>query len=454
MDSQIIFDNTILQSDFKGVVVDPEAAKWETLIDQIIEGNVIPVIGCDILMDGINLERYLIDYLAKTNGITSQPTNFSELLYDPAFKDRENIYCYLNSWCAQNSSQFKPSNLLKRLLSIRQFPFVITTSFFPVVENTMTEVWRDRKVKTMAFSNNPSTTRNKGIGDISNASDISMPTVYYMFGKACNSAHRFVVTDSDMLSFCRSWLSSDRRPPVLSSVLKDKYLLVLGNNYPDWLFRFIWYSMNLADDSKDSFSKVQGMLVNDKADDTLVRFLNRLDTFTQKDPLFVIDKIERALSSRQAEIEAHKFDKPQLDCDVFISYSWRDAELAKQLYESLTEKGLKVWYDRDKEKVGYEWLREIEQAIETCRVFIPILTQRVLSEGNDFHVYRQEWKIADRRSEGYNRSFIIPLAADNTSFHNVNFPASFRAVNGGHFNEKTPDFSHFAKDVISYINTL
>ena len=68
--------------DIAQVQIDPNAAKWETLIDQIIEGNVIPVIGSDILMDGINIERYLIDLLAKNCGITSKPTNFSELLYD------------------------------------------------------------------------------------------------------------------------------------------------------------------------------------------------------------------------------------------------------------------------------------------------------------------------------------------------------------------------------------
>ena len=145
---------------------DPDTAKWEMLIDQIVEGNVIPVIGSSILSNN-NLEQYLIDGLAKQCGITSRPTNFSELVYDPAFGNREIIYSWLNKvWEKQLSHNVVPSPLLKRILSIRQFPFVITTSFFPIVEQAMQEVWGERTVKVMCFSNNPATTMVGGVGDI------------------------------------------------------------------------------------------------------------------------------------------------------------------------------------------------------------------------------------------------------------------------------------------------
>ena len=440
--------------DIVPVQIDPNAAKWETLIDQIIEGNVIPVIGSDILMDGINIEQYLIDLLAKNCCITSRPTNFSELLYDEKFKNRENIYFWLSSFCANNATKLRPSSLLKRILSIKQFPFVITTSFLPIVEVAMSEIWKDRKVKTMVFSNNPATTRLKGVGDIGKESDISTPTVYYMFGKACNSAHRFVVTDTDMLCFCSAWLSNESRPPVLSNVLKDKYLLVLGNNYPDWLFRFIWYSMNLTENSVSPFSKTQGMMVNDKADDNLIKFLNRLDTFTQKDPLFVVDKIEHKLKEREQEIEAHRFDKPQKDCDVFISYSRLDYKAAEALYESLTSKGLNVWYDKMKLKSGSDWMDEIEKAIDTSRLFIPILTDNTLNDGNDYHVYRKEWKIADRRAEGYGRRYILPLASSAVDFYKADFPKSFLSANASFFDDIAPNFDAFAASVLEIINSL
>jgi hypothetical protein len=111
---------------------------------------------------------------------------------------------------------FKPSQLLMRLLGSKRFPFVITTSFTPVVEDAMREIWGNDRLRVMKFTNDPSHN-----SDISTRSDISKPTVYYMFGKVCSSEKKYVVTDYDMLSFCRSWLSSAERPQNLAAELQS-----------------------------------------------------------------------------------------------------------------------------------------------------------------------------------------------------------------------------------------
>ena len=435
--------------------IERDAAKWELLIDQIIEGNVIPVIGSDILMEDCNPEQLLINHIARTIGINGNPASFSELLYSPECASfKENVYVYLNMVCSQ--CRFPPSSLLKRILSIRQFPFIITTSFFPVIENVMGEIWGERKVKSLVFDNNPSTTSLKGVGDIARVGDISTPTVYYMFGKVCDSAHRYVVTDVDMLSFCRSWLSSERRPPVLSSILKNKYLLVLGNSYPDWLFRFIWYSMNSTDDEKDPFSKTPGMMVSNKAEDTLIQFLNRLNTFTQKDPEYVVATIEQKLKDKKDYIERQHFNKPQKDCDVFISYYREDHMLAGRLYEMLTAKGLNVWYDLKKINYGDQWMREIEEAIDTVRLFVPIVSQKTLSEEDkEFHMYRKEWTIADRRADGFSRQFIMPLVSDDVNIYSARLPQSFKHAHAGVYDANDlSSLNTFVEGVLSTINTL
>lgn len=452
MEGDLKLDFDFLGSDpFSGV--DPDASKWEMLIDQIVQGNVIPVIGDDILMEE-DLRKRIIDRLSNLNGITSNPTTFSELVYDEKFKNRDNIYFLLSRFCTDNADKLKPSKLLERLLRIRYFPFVITTSFFPVVENAMKEIWVGRKVKTMVFSNNPATTRERDEGDIGNEGDLSFPTVYYMFGKACDSAHRYVVTDTDMLAFCSAWLSSESRPPVLSSVLKDKYLLVIGNSYPDWLFRFIWYSMNLTDNTRDPFSRMQGMMVNEKLDDSLIQFLNRIDTFTQKDPKHVVDTIEAKLKQKSQETEKQRFDKPAKGCDVFISYSRSDSIVAEALYNALKDRGLNVWYDKAKLKIGSDWLEQIEQSIETARLFVPILSNNIEKERQVFHVYRQEWNIADKRSGGFGRRYIMPLASSDLDFYSADIPKSFKAANAGYYDEKCIDLGTFADEVLDVINGL
>jgi hypothetical protein len=124
------------------------------------------------------------------------------------------------------------------------------------------------------------------------------------------------------------------------------------------------------------------------------------------------------------------------------------------LYEALTRKGLNVWYDKMKLKSGSDWMVEIEKAIDTSRLFIPILTDNTIEEGNDFHLYRKEWKIADRRAEGYSRRYIIPLAASGVDFYKSDFPKSFLSANASFFDDASINFEGFAKSVLDIINSL
>ena len=83
--------------------------------------------------------------------------------------------------------------------------------------------------------------------DIAGLYDTNAPTLYYMFGKAC-SGKDFVLSDRDLLRFTKSWLlpldsGNKAKPKNLSMTLANKYLLVLGNNWQEWFFRFFWYAL-------------------------------------------------------------------------------------------------------------------------------------------------------------------------------------------------------------------
>ena len=434
--------------------IDPDEGNWGILIEEIIKGNVIPVIGSGILMDGKDINQRVIDMLAKSLGIQSQPTSFSQLVYDPGFKQKEYIYPLLYNLVTAKPEYFPPSAVLRRILSIKQFPFVITTSFFPVVENTMREIWKERDVKVMAFSNDPATTNEKGIGDLYHERDVKDPTVYYLFGKANKTPHKFVVTDADMLSFCKSWLSDDKRPSILSKVLKNKYLLVFGSNYSDWLFRFIWYSINQDENSRSNpLVRNPGMVVEEKADQELLDFLNRVDTFTQKDPRLVIDTIERKLAEREEEIRSRKFDTPEKDTDIFLSYSRTDEHFATQLYEALTGKGLNVWYDRKKLKAGSLWLEEIKNAIDTTKYFVQIVTPESANLGDGSPTYIQERMWALERTESIERDFFIPLVHSGVDIYAADMPGQMKRLHAASFDE-TSGFESFASFMLERINSL
>ena len=130
---------------------------WDKLIQQIIDGNVIPVIGADLLIDNSsNLHKFIMDGLARTFGVSKQVNSFSELVYAPEYKNKfklDNIYYQVDKIFA--AKRFPASERLRRLLSIRQFPFIITTSFTPVIEQAMQNIWKD-ELRVMKFNNNPS----------------------------------------------------------------------------------------------------------------------------------------------------------------------------------------------------------------------------------------------------------------------------------------------------------
>lgn len=393
---------------------------WDKLIQQIIDGNVIPVIGADLLIDNSsNLHKFIMDGLARTFGVSKQVNSFSELVYAPEYKNKfklDNIYYHVDKIFA--AKRFPASERLRRLLSIRQFPFIITTSFTPIIEQAMQNIWKD-ELRVMKFNNNPSEN-----SDIKNGADLRMPTIYYMFGKVGAGAHKYVLTDIDLLDFVSSWLSNDNkaRPKNLCNELKDKYLLMLGNTYSDWLFRFIWYSMRKPDLGP-------GMLAYDTLDEPLINFLERTETFTKQNTSDVIDQILVRLDKKLKENEATKFNKPEENMDVFISYSRSDTQVAEQLYKALTAQGKRVWYDKYNLTDGGLFMDEIRKAIKTAKYFVPILTPNIEKEKRESHVYRNEWDTAIEVAISMGRTYIIPLADSNFDFYKAAIPERMQQHN-------------------------
>ena len=395
---------------------------WDKLIQQIIDGNVIPVIGADLLIDNSsNLHKVIIDGLAKNFGVNKQINSFSELIYTPEYKNKfnfklDNIYYQVDKIFA--AKRFPASERLRRLLSIRQFPFIITTSFTPVIEQAMQNIWKD-ELRVMKFNNNPSEN-----SDIKNGADLRKPTIYYMFGKVGAGAHKYVLTDIDLLDFVSSWLSNDNkaRPKNLCNELKDQYLLMLGNTYSDWLFRFIWYSMRKPDLG-------HGMLAYDTLDESLINFLERTETFTKQNTSDVIEQILVRLDKKLKENEATKFNKPEENMDVFISYSRSDTQVAEQLYKALTAQGKRVWYDKYNLTDGGLFMDEIRKAIKTAKYFVPILTPNIEKEKRESHVYRNEWDTAIEVAISMGRTYIIPLADSNFDFYKAAIPERMQQHN-------------------------
>jgi hypothetical protein len=420
---------------------------WNRLIDQIVSGNVIPVIGPDVLIDkqgqdGDNIHNFLINGLSKYYNLSKHYKSFTDLIYDmqntPFINKKEIDKIYLKLAGAIAKMNVEPSKKLTALLATKLFPFVITTSFTPVVEKAMVNIWGE-KLKVMKFCDNPPEDN-----DIVDEEDLRTPTVYYMFGKYSNCAHRYVLTDNDMLNFCSSWLSDVRRPKNLCNELKNKYVLMLGNDYPDWLFRFIWFSIR-----KDNMS--DAMLAYDNVDESLINFLERNEAFTQQNQEEVIDQILLRLQNKMIDNEKTKFNKPKDNMDIFISYSRSDRELAEALYKELTLQGKNVWFDKNNIAAGDNFMDEINKSIYTAKFFVPILSENITKERNMPHIYRKEWKMAIDVESSMGRKYIIPVAPENYDINNAPIPSDLAKLDMVKYNNIN-DVSKVAIEIINQMN--
>lgn len=399
---------------------------WDVLFDQIVKGNVIPVIGPELVKLGnATSQQTIIDEFAMSCGIgAGEITSFSQLVFDKRFKaeyDGFDIHSLINDNIdniVEDHIKSDNNELLRKFLSIPYFPFVITTLFDPIVENVMREI-HGNKLNVMCFRNDPAK-----LEDLVNMADISQPTLYYMFGKADGRSESFVVTDTDMLRFSRSWMikndsSNHTKPANLSTVISKHYLLVLGSNYQDWLFRFFWYAMKDDDfgvkryinpETKNVEITPGGMFATENKDEELIGFLNRVNTFSNfginkeynlseiyDEIIKGIDIAEKRIRNEQKLLENQDtlpIVVPEHGIDVFISYSRADKAIVEVLYEVLKSKGLNVWYDIHNLYKGVDFMNQIENAIRNSTFFVPVLTTTIIRQAGQEHPYRLEWSYA------------------------------------------------------------
>lgn len=386
---------------------DKTKKNWRILFDQIVKGNVIPVIGPEFVHIGKKSStQYLIDEFANYCGIEEgEMTTFSQLVFDKRYKNSDlgDIHDQLNDYIHDYPYLFDnldDNELLFKFLSIKYFPFVITTTFDPTVENMMFRIY-GKKLRILSFRNDP--VKNE---DLMNGEDTKEPTLYYMFGKADGKSESFVVTDTDLLKFSQSWMrpndsSCDAKPSVLSSILARRYLLILGYNYQDWLFRFFWYAMK-SDYFGSEKKEKGGMLAQKDKDQELIDFLTRANAFSHVEPnmgnfINELNKgIEKAEKERKIAPSLLSYNYiPQEGTDVFISYSREDTSIVQDLYNILVSKGLKVWYDRQNMRKGQDFMRQIENAIKHSTFFVPVFTNTIIKQANEEHPYRDEWRYAE-----------------------------------------------------------
>lgn len=429
---------------------------FRAFIEEIRKGNVLLMVGRAFEANTSVFNGDFYDYVTdRLNTIAgTRDLDFSDLSCDNRFLLDTKDHTHVRSIHEEiirivEGNEYDEGDVSEGLMSLIRtglFRFVFTTSFNPLVETAMREHFGDVRVMNIYDINNR---------DIVSKSDFEIPTIYYLFGKAIlpkenEAIKKFVATDNDALEVLRKWQLDMKESPLLRYT-EDKYLLTLGCTQKDWLFRFIWYTLK-----GESGKLSRGVVAGHEQSESLSHYLKMNHILIDNDANELVARILKALN----EDDKTKWETPQTHCDVFISYSRTDADIATRLYNSLTSQGLKVWYDKINlgGRHGGKFKEIIRESIDTSTLFVAILSQSISEQAQDVHVYRREWEWAKELKMGLTADCrCYATFADNYDIYENKYKDGLgwlAETDNYEFSSKDPNFDEWAKLLKSKINDI
>ena len=267
------------------------------------------------------------------------------------------FYDYVNKSVLDENNKVRRGITLKKevieFLKKGRFTLIITTSCFKIVE----EILGGYSI----YVYEPNFTNDENI--VGNS-------VYHIMGESRPNRPECGIEERQVLKFLSSLYSTDYAPKNLTSYLNNnqdrRTLLFLGNNTPNWLFRFMLSPMYPA----DLYEEGHGFYLNGNKtkDEHLERFLEDIRFEKEDELVSVLEKVTSKLPSLKSECISHN-----KRWDFFLSHASEDKDYALQLKVILEAHGLKVWYDDSSIKDGSYWQRIID-GIENSAIFLPLIS--------------------------------------------------------------------------------
>ena len=410
---------------------------WDNLLDYIQEGTVVPVIGSELVTvrDGeqdVPLDCWLARRLAADLGlpIADLPEGFAlnevVSLHLRRRGEREELYPRIHRLL--RNATLAPPEPLKALASIPKLDLFVSLTFDSLLADAL------GATQQIAYS--PSTVRDLSCPK----AELRQPVVFHLLGKASSSPD-YAICDEDLLEFLHGLQDKQRQPKTLFDELRGNHLLFLGCGFGDWLARFFLRTARSLELSQKR--RRWDVLVGDRIahDAGLVLFLESFSSDTRVIPLTAADFVTELARRWHAAHPAatvtqglvdEKAGKTVPSGAIFLSYASEDLEAASRLTEGLRAAGLEVWFDKNALQMGDDWARSIRRGIERCSLFLPVISQRSLSEENRRRYFWREWNDAHDFACGMapDEPFIIPIVIDDTRIDRVSLPDSFKKAHG------------------------
>lgn len=337
---------------------------------------IIPVIGnnCFVFNSGseeISLQEFVVNTLTEgknldQNLLVQMKTRGYyglTLLKKHCFTNKENKFkLEYKRAIDTNKDKIHLNGTIKQFLQVYQFPVVVTTSCFKLIEFELPQY------KSVSF---PSAEGNQA------KLNGKQRTVYHIFGLEANGA-KWVTGEEELLNFVHE-LHGDGATDLKKYIKADnrmKALFVIGSNLPDWLFRFFLYPMTDINNNEVGYF----LSSSDSIEDSFMNFLDDI-SYDYDVNANLENVLQRATSlypisdtivANNTRVQHNK------EYDVFISYASENRELACGIRDALHDNyGLNVWLDQ-KQIVDGDYEKRIIRGIKNSAYFMPIVTKEYI----------------------------------------------------------------------------
>jgi hypothetical protein len=269
---------------------------------------------------------------------------------------------------------------VREFLKVCDFPLIITTSCFKILEKEL-----GGEYESVWYNFNET-----------NVSPFSGKCIYHLFGQATTDDVNWAYSEKRILEFLKSFFSPNSAPKNLTQKIKKnngaKTLLVLGNDCPDWLFRFVLSPLygegyDIYDDKKRGYYVESS---SNKTDERLEHFLNDIHFETLKQMIGVLkgvtDKIKSSRSMNTVVGHNKKYD-------FFISHASEDKEIADKIQKLLKDHGLEVWVDIDPTtNLDGQYWEKIIYGLKQSAYFMPVVTEAYIKKICDGTIWKEALK--------------------------------------------------------------
>lgn len=425
---------------------------WDDLLGHLSEGLLVPVVGPDlsIVSDGgreVTLSRLLGERLAARYKVAvawGDPGSLDDAVravLASAGRDKlERLYRVVND--AMHEVDPAPSPALRQLASITDLHLFISTTFDSMLARAidMERFGGQAVTQEFWFAPNQSTDAQQ-----SNARAPSQDTVVFkLFGEA-SSVPQYAIHEEDTLEWLHALLSETAHlPEWVQHQIKERPLLLIGCQLPDWIGRFL---VRMASTNRLSLGNKQFFLVGSRLAESsaLATFFHTYCSPTciqvvDQDPrAFVAELVQRWQARRGTAKDAPVVAASAVantNGSIFISYVREDIDAARCLAAAITAIGGDVWLDERRLQPGDRWEQEILSSVRRgVRLFLPLISRQ--TEAREEGYVFKEWSEAAERAKGIpSRRFIVPIVidadykGDPSGYRTV--PEAFRALHFGH----------------------